>query len=79
VSAYGNRLAVRVGSDDDMYGQYVAADASLRLAESALERFTEGGETLDTIDLRGRAKQASEFQDAFHNAAARRVGLARRT
>ena len=76
---YENRIAVRVGSADDLHARYAEATRELGKAISPLSAIKSGAEfdrdrSRELTDARSSAFTA---QSAFHDAAARRVGLKR--
>jgi hypothetical protein len=78
---YENRLAVRVGSEDEIYKAYSEATHALQRAVYTLSE-VKAGEHFDNERrrrLRDIRDTAVRTQGEFHDAAARRVGLTRRT
>ena len=77
---YENQIAVRVGSADDLHARYADATRELGKAITTLSAVKNGAD-LDQ-DRWGELNQlrsaAFTAQTAFHDAAARRVGLKRR-
>ena len=77
---YENQLAVRVGSEDELHARYADATSELGKAITTLSAVQNGAEfdrerARELTHLRSAAFTA---QSAFHDAAARRVGLKRR-